>query len=112
MAAHGAGPFQLTGMLLRDCPGLRQGAADSSLVPARFRPSPPGKNGGRESPGDLLETAADFPAAGPCMSLAEPSAATPGIPAPVAPGARFIGDPRAYWRLLIRGSLLLAVTLG
>jgi uncharacterized membrane protein YjgN (DUF898 family) len=41
--------------------------------------------------------------------------AVPAVaPAPVgaAPAARFIGEPGAYWRLLIRGAMLLAVTLG
>jgi len=49
------------------------------------------------------------------MSFAEPSAAaTPGVPAavPGAPTVHFTGNSRAYWRLLIRGSMLLAVTLG
>jgi len=27
-------------------------------------------------------------------------------------GVRFVGDPRVYWRLLVRGGLLLAATLG
>lgn len=27
-------------------------------------------------------------------------------------GVRFLGEPRAYWRLLVRGALLLMVTLG
>ena len=49
------------------------------------------------------------------MSFAEPSAApTPGISAsvPAVAAVRFTGNPRAYRRLLIRGSALLAVTLG
>jgi uncharacterized membrane protein YjgN (DUF898 family) len=35
------------------------------------------------------------------------AAATPPVPA-----VRFVGDRRAYWRLLVRGNALLAVTLG
>src|SRR5436305_14784445 len=33
-------------------------------------------------------------------------------PAPPANGARFSGNERAFWRLLIRGAVLLLVTLG
>src|ERR1041385_8448336 len=33
-------------------------------------------------------------------------------PAPPPNGARFLGNERAFWRLLTRGALLLAVTLG
>src|ERR1043165_5263886 len=32
--------------------------------------------------------------------------------APPPNGARFVGDERAFWRLLIRGAALLALTLG
>jgi uncharacterized membrane protein YjgN (DUF898 family) len=32
--------------------------------------------------------------------------------APLTPAARFIGDRKTYWRILIRGAMLLAVTLG
>jgi uncharacterized membrane protein YjgN (DUF898 family) len=48
------------------------------------------------------------------QSAGPSAAATPGIPLAVAsaPAVRFTGDPRAYWRLLVRGSALLAVTLG
>jgi len=50
------------------------------------------------------------------MTLVDaPAAAAPGMPvfaAPPAPAVRFAGDRRAYWRLLIRGAALLAVTLG
>jgi uncharacterized membrane protein YjgN (DUF898 family) len=46
------------------------------------------------------------------MSLVEAPAAAPGMPIPATPAVRFIGDRRAYWRLLMRGALLLAVTLG
>jgi uncharacterized membrane protein YjgN (DUF898 family) len=46
------------------------------------------------------------------MNLVEAPAAAPGMPIPAAPAVRFIGDRRAYWRLLMRGALLLAVTLG
>ena len=39
--------------------------------------------------------------------------AGPVVPAvPAAPPVRFVGHARAYWRLLIRGAVLLAVTLG
>ena len=37
---------------------------------------------------------------------------TPVMPASAVPDVRFVGDRRAYWRLLIRGAALLAVTLG
>src|SRR5882672_3563015 len=39
---------------------------------------------------------------------------TPAQAAPAAPanGARFTGNERAFWRLLIRGAVLLLVTLG
>src|SRR3954468_19919083 len=39
---------------------------------------------------------------------------TPSIEAPAPPpnGARFLGNERAFWRLLIRGAALLFVTLG
>ena len=40
------------------------------------------------------------------------AAAAPGTPVPAAPAVRFVGDRSAYWRLLIRGAVLLAVTLG
>src|SRR4029078_11879878 len=33
-------------------------------------------------------------------------------PAPPPNGARFLGNERAFWRLLIRGAFLLLVTLG
>ena len=47
------------------------------------------------------------------MTAADASApAAPAIPAPAVPAVRFVGDTRAYWRLLIRGAALLAVTLG
>jgi uncharacterized membrane protein YjgN (DUF898 family) len=62
----------------------------------------------------------------PQAPTAQPTAApAPQAPAPQAPaasaaperppgsgGVRFLGDERAYWRLMIRGALLLAVTLG
>jgi uncharacterized membrane protein YjgN (DUF898 family) len=47
-----------------------------------------------------------------------PASAVPSIPLPTAapavpePPVRFTGDIGAYWRLLIRGAALLAVTLG
>src|SRR3954449_5539687 len=39
---------------------------------------------------------------------------TPSVEAPALPanGARFLGNERAFWRLLIRGAALLFVTLG
>ncbi len=50
------------------------------------------------------------------MTAAEARAVpTPSIPAAAPatpPAARFTGDGHAYWRLLLRGALLLAVTLG
>ena len=50
------------------------------------------------------------------MTIADARAATvpaiPPSPAPATPAVRFVGDPGAYWRLLIRGAALLAVTLG
>jgi len=46
------------------------------------------------------------------MTSHEAIAAAPGMPVAAAPAVRFVGDRRAYWRLLIRGAALLAVTLG
>ncbi len=50
------------------------------------------------------------------MTIADARAATvpaiPPSPAPATPAVRFVGHPGAYWRLLIRGAALLAVTLG
>jgi uncharacterized membrane protein YjgN (DUF898 family) len=40
------------------------------------------------------------------------AAAAPSGSVAAAPAVRFIGDRRAYWRLLMRGAVLLAVTLG
>ena len=40
------------------------------------------------------------------------AAAAPAVPAPSAPAVRFIGDVSAFWRLLMRGAMLLAITLG
>jgi uncharacterized membrane protein YjgN (DUF898 family) len=34
------------------------------------------------------------------------------VPAPPPNGARFLGNERAFWRLLVRGAFLLLVTLG
>ena len=47
------------------------------------------------------------------MNDANPFDAPPAE-APALPpnGARFLGDERAFWRLLIRGAVLLLVTLG
>ena len=47
------------------------------------------------------------------MNDANPFDAPPvEAPAPPPNGARFPGDERAFWRLLIRGAALLLVTLG
>jgi uncharacterized membrane protein YjgN (DUF898 family) len=47
------------------------------------------------------------------MNLVDAAApAAPGSTVSAAPAVRFLGDRRAYWRLLIRGAALLAVTLG
>jgi uncharacterized membrane protein YjgN (DUF898 family) len=47
------------------------------------------------------------------MNDANPFAApSAGAPASPPSGARFLGDERAFWRLLIRGAFLLLVTLG
>jgi uncharacterized membrane protein YjgN (DUF898 family) len=40
------------------------------------------------------------------------AAAAPSGSVAAAPAVRFVGDRRAYWRLLMRGAVLLAVTLG
>src|SRR5262249_12592464 len=56
----------------------------------------------------------------PAAPAAQPPAAPPQAPAasaaperpPGSGGVRFLGDERAYWRLMIRGAILLAVTLG
>jgi uncharacterized membrane protein YjgN (DUF898 family) len=48
------------------------------------------------------------------MSIVEaalPPASAP-LAAPVDGSVRFLGDSRSYWRLLVRGALLLMVTLG
>ena len=46
-------------------------------------------------------------------AAASPATSVPAIP-PASPASsvRFVGDSRTYWRLLIRGAALLAVTLG
>ena len=46
------------------------------------------------------------------MTFADADAPAPVTPTPAAPAVRFVGDTRTYWRLLIRGAALLAVTLG
>jgi uncharacterized membrane protein YjgN (DUF898 family) len=54
----------------------------------------------------------------PAAAVSNP--AVPSVPkresavdaAPIASANRFVGDRKAYWRLLIRGAALLAVTLG
>lgn len=46
------------------------------------------------------------------MTVADAAAPPPGTPEPPGPSVRFIGEPRAYWRILVRAAVLLAVTLG
>ena len=50
------------------------------------------------------------------IALAEAAASAPqpavAPPMPPARPVRFTGDPKAFWRILLRGALLLAVTLG
>jgi uncharacterized membrane protein YjgN (DUF898 family) len=46
------------------------------------------------------------------MTVADAPAAPTGPAVPAAPATAFVGDGRSYWRLLIRGAVLLAVTLG
>jgi uncharacterized membrane protein YjgN (DUF898 family) len=47
------------------------------------------------------------------MNVAEQTnAATPSTSVPLTAAVRFVGDRSVYWRLLIRGAALLAVTLG
>jgi len=55
------------------------------------------------------------------LDAAEPAPGVPGIsdapatPAPPPPGtgrARFVGEERGYWRLMVRGAVLLMLTLG
>ena len=55
----------------------------------------------------------DAPAARIALAEAAAAAAVPPAP-PVAPSrpVRFTGEAGAFWRLLLRGALLLAVTLG
>lgn len=40
------------------------------------------------------------------------AAASAGPTASAGAAVRFVGEPRAYWRLLVRGAVLLALTLG
>jgi uncharacterized membrane protein YjgN (DUF898 family) len=54
-------------------------------------------------------TVVEATAAAPAGSVVP---AVPAAPAKAVATARFIGDRAAYWRLLIRGAVLLAVTLG
>jgi uncharacterized membrane protein YjgN (DUF898 family) len=51
-------------------------------------------------------------AAAPADSVVPAASAAAAPPALTVAAARFIGNRRAYWRLLIRGAVLLAVTLG
>jgi uncharacterized membrane protein YjgN (DUF898 family) len=46
------------------------------------------------------------------MTAASPFDAPPVVPAPAPNGGRFTGDEKAFWRLLVRGAVLLLVTLG
>ena len=46
------------------------------------------------------------------MTAENPSDTPTAEPAPPADGARFLGDEKAFWRLLRRGAVLLLVTLG
>ena len=58
-------------------------------------------------------TLENAPAARIALAEAAAAAAVPPAP-PVAPSrpVRFTGEAGAFWRLLLRGALLLAVTLG
>jgi uncharacterized membrane protein YjgN (DUF898 family) len=62
-------------------------------------------------------TSQDIPAATPAAHIAQAEAAAaasvrPPPPAKPTGPVRFTGDAKAFWRLLLRGALLLAVTLG
>ena len=58
-------------------------------------------------------TALDAAAPPPSVPVPLAPAAPAAPPAPAGTGtARFLGSEQAYWRLMIRGALLLAVTLG
>jgi uncharacterized membrane protein YjgN (DUF898 family) len=46
------------------------------------------------------------------MSVTAPLDTPPDEPAPAPPGGRFAAPEKPFWRLLIRGGVLLAVTLG
>ncbi len=46
------------------------------------------------------------------MTFLEATAAPASVPAVPARPVHFTGNPHAYWRLLIRGAVLLAITLG
>ena len=52
----------------------------------------------------------DAPAAQ--IALAEAAAKAAVAPPPTRRAARFVGDAKAFWRLQLRGAMLLAVTLG
>src|SRR5258707_5125680 len=56
----------------------------------------------------VTDATAETPSDGPAAPAALPASAAPS---PVGT-ARFLGSERVYWRLLIRGALLLMVTLG
>jgi uncharacterized membrane protein YjgN (DUF898 family) len=53
----------------------------------------------------------DAPAAQIALAEAAAKASVPAAASPVRP-VRFVGDGRTFWRLLLRGAVLLAVTLG
>jgi uncharacterized membrane protein YjgN (DUF898 family) len=53
----------------------------------------------------------DTPASQIALAEAAAKAPVPAVSAPSRP-VRFVGDSKAFWRLLLRGALLLAVTLG
>ncbi len=57
-------------------------------------------------------TSQDAPAARIALAEAAAAASVPSVPARPARPVRFTGDAKAFWRLLLRGALLLAVTLG
>src|SRR5437763_1217402 len=48
----------------------------------------------------------------PQQAVAEDAADDAAESAPLQPGGRFVGADGPFWRLLVRGALLLVVTLG
>ena len=57
-------------------------------------------------------TSQNAPAARIALAEAAAAASVPAVPARPARPVRFTGNAKAFWRLLLRGALLLAVTLG